>query len=256
MIQFPLGTMEMKLQTRSRRLFTITSGLKPAAHELTYNLTVFLLKCMLTLSQLVNNKTLSSVSLETAGNDFIRVLLSCVRCTALLQWHTNYVTEWPCSSQGNAWSPWSDYTLLERTHTHTHSDTHHQCRDSKSDNLVCVCVFVWSLLTLISQRLYCEFKWAHLRFSPSHWLFLTSLLYQYSNHPIQHKCRHSSIVHSNMDRNFFQLSARKSWFTVTRLLYRHKQQTNFQQINHEDVKLGTDMTPSRSLSSENQKKHQ
>lgn len=119
MIQFPLGTMEMKLQTRSRRLFTITSGLKPAAHELTYNLTVFLLKCMLTLSQLVNNKTLSSVSLETAGNDFIRVLLSCVRCTALLQWHTNYVTEWPCSSQGNAWSPWSDYTLLERTHTHT-----------------------------------------------------------------------------------------------------------------------------------------
>lgn len=141
------------------------------------------------------------------------------------------------------------------THTHTHSDTHHQCRDSKSDNLVCVCVFVWSLLTLISQRLYCEFKWAHLRFSPSHWLFLTSLLYQYSNHPIQHKCRHSSIVYSNMDRNFFQLSARKSWFTVTRLLYRHKQQTNIQQINHEDVKLGTDVTPSRSLSSENQKRH-
>lgn len=123
MIQFPLGTMEMKLQTRSRRLFTITSGLKPAAHELTYNLTVFLLKCMLTLSQLVNNKTLSSVSLETAGNDFIRVLLSCVRCTALLQWHTNYVTEWPCSSQGNSWSP-DQITLYWKGHTHTHTVIH------------------------------------------------------------------------------------------------------------------------------------
>lgn len=148
------------------------------------------------------------------------VLLSCVRCCvpAALLYSSGTQTMWPCDLVLLKVTPGvpDQITLYKKGHPHTQWYT--QCCESKGDNLVCVCVFVWSLLTLISQKLYCEFKSKH--------TFDFHLLTGFSSlrkliwsplsvfEPIQHECWHSSYVYSNMDRkssSFQQEKADLQW---------------------------------------------